>query len=148
MGPNGINIGVYCRTHGKRAWDKRSQAKKWARIRHRGESMSEYWCETLQMWHIGHTPKDVLAGLMTREDLTLNREQRMDKIAQLNQKIMDLESELRTTLGNLETLIAASREAAETLDKSAQLLDRLAQENEWLRGRVEYLEDRVRDIAG
>ena len=144
-----IDNGMYCDVHGKRGFTSRSSAKKWARVRHRGENVSEYPCQALDgMWHIGHMPNAVKQGLMTREDLGLTKEQRMDKIAKLNQEINGLRSELAEARLDINTLVKACEDAATALRQCNNTIDQMADEIQRLRDANEYLDEKVREIGG
>lgn len=61
--------GGFCPTTGKLKWSTRGKAKQTARRVNPGEHMSAYRCSACKWWHIGHLPRGVVDGVVTRSDL-------------------------------------------------------------------------------
>lgn len=76
----GYRLGDFtCETHGKWSWVNRKDAKRAiSHMRHNGDNatrMREYACDVSGHWHVGHTPPDVVAGIvsMAEAKATMNR---------------------------------------------------------------------------
>lgn len=67
-GPNSWATST-CST-GKRTWARRADAREYANRNHRGghDRLSPYRCDECGLFHVGHLPRAVLAGTMTRNE--------------------------------------------------------------------------------
>lgn len=59
--------GEPCPTCGKKSWLTRADAKAMARRIPGGRSLSAYRCGNY--WHLGHLPRPVATGALTRDDI-------------------------------------------------------------------------------
>jgi hypothetical protein len=58
-----------CTPCGKRTYKDRKRARNAAKTRHPGEHLGAYACPEGDGWHLGHLPKDVVKGRITRGEI-------------------------------------------------------------------------------
>lgn len=64
-----VGYAAWCEVHGRKAFQTRKDARRAIRHMH-GSRMREYRCHVLcGLWHVGHLPLAVAAGLKTAADV-------------------------------------------------------------------------------